>query len=401
MAIYDLFISYSSKDRPWAERAYTDLLAYDRRLRIFFDRESIPAGATWRQELTNAIDNSKHLLFFWSKNADSPNASGTKEVDPEIYDFIANLKSTPQLEGSQRQVFYVPLEGEHGGGVADFQGFPALKPFYKPGENDLGISNVAIAGSVGQQEWERMIRMVGDRIIDVDSAKPVIAGIIATNSGQVPLINQIHGKKKGRGGPTLDEFLAGFDLTWDVVRDRYGQDALDWRPQGKDTILTLLEQIRIRVNATLDSADRFRWKYVDLTTAPDYMQEIKDIYEQPSIVLFDPISLYDDDLCAGVLRDLEKINYVGKEESVIVSLSPTIQNVEDLQAMYLRSRSNFLEDYLYPNIPPVTVCCARCALDVQRTSQIDPLIRNRIRYPHLLNKVKTDREAAKETTGQR
>ena len=87
MAIYDLFVSYSSKDRPWAQKLYDDLQAYDRRLQIFYDRESIPAGATWRQDLTNAIYNSKHLLFFWSKNADSPNASGTKEVDPEIADF--------------------------------------------------------------------------------------------------------------------------------------------------------------------------------------------------------------------------------------------------------------------------------------------------------------------------
>ena len=178
-------------------------------------------------------------------------------------------------------------------------------------------------------------------------------------------------EKKGRGGPTLDEFLAGFRLTWQVVRDRYGRDALDWRPQGKDTILTLLEEVRARVNARLDADDRFRWKYVDLTTTQDYTQDIKNIYEQPSVVLFDPISLYDDDLCVGVLRDLEKINYVGREEAVIISLSPNVEDVEDLQAMYLRSRSNFLEDYLYPNIPPVSIFSARCALDVQRTSQID------------------------------
>ena len=140
---------------------------------------------------------------------------------------------------------------------------------------------------------------------------------------------------------------------------------------------------------------------MDLTTTQDYTQDIKNIYEQPSVVLFDPISLYDDDLCVGVLRDLEKINYVGREEAVIISLSPNVEDVEDLQAMYLRSRSNFLEDYLYPNIPPVSIFSARCALDVQRTSQIDPLIRNRIRYPHLLQRLKAEREVAKDTTGQR
>jgi len=69
--------------------------------------------------------------------------------------------------------------------------------------------------------------------------------------------------------------------------------------------------------------------------------------------------------------------------------------------MYLRSLSSILEDYLQPRIPPGAIFSARCALDVQRTSQIDPLIRNRIRYPHLLERLRAEREAAQETTGHR
>ena len=396
MAIYDLFVSYSSKDRPWAEKLYNDLHTSYPQLRIFFDRTSIMAGDAWRQDLKNAIRNSKHLLFFWSKNADTPNASGTKEVGPELESFLAHSDSMPELEGSARKVFYIPLEGERGGGVADFQGFPAFKDHYKPQAIDLGISN--LAADPGREEWKRMVRMTGDAISVANSAKPVVAGIIATNVQELPLLDMIHGKKKKPDGPTLDQFLAGFGLTWAGVRDRYGQDALDWRPQGEDTIVTLFEEVRVRVNAKLDPADRFQWKYVDLTTAEDYAKNVRSIYEQPSVVLFDPISLYDS-ICAGALLDLE--DYVGREESVMISLSPTVQIADDLQAMYLRSLSTILEDYFQPKIPPGAVFFARCALDVQRTSQIDPLIRNRIRYPHLVQKRKAEREAAKETTGQR
>jgi hypothetical protein len=395
VAIYDLFISYSSKDRAWAEKLEADLRVTYPSLRVFFDRKSIAAGAKWRQDLDNAIYNSKHLLFFWSKNADSPNASGTKEVDPEIEGFRAHRRLTPELEGSARIIFYVPLEDERGGGVADFQGFPAFRPFYDPRAKDLGISNLDFAPARG--EWSRMLGMVGDAISAADKATPVIAGIVATNSGELPLIDLIHGRKKKPDGPTLDEFLVEFGLTWAGVCGRYGRDALDWRPDGTNTIVTLMEQIRVRVNANLAAADHFQWKHVDLTNPIGYKENIRQIYEKASVVVLDPISLYDD-ICAGVLLDLQ--DYVNREESVVIALSPNLTApaatiATDVQAMYFRSLSSLLEDYLQPKIPPGAVFYARCALDVQRTLQIDPLIRNRIRYPHLLTRRSAEREAAK------
>jgi hypothetical protein len=118
--------------------------------------------------------------------------------------------------------------------------------------------------------------------------------------------------------------------------------------------------------------------------------------------LFDPISLYDS-ICPGALLRFKA--YVRREESVMISLSPNVERAGDLHAMYLMSVSNILEDYLQPEIPPGDVFGARCALDLQRTSQIDALIRNRIRYPRLLEKREAERiaarEEAKETAGLR
>lgn len=397
MAVYDLFVSYSSKDRPWAKKVHDDLLASFPQLQIFFDRTSIMAGANWREDLKNAIRNSKHLLLLWSDNAALPNSSGTREVDPEIEGFLAHRDLTPKLEGSERSVFYVPLQGERGGGITAMQGFPDFKDLYKPQAADLGINS--LEADPGKGHWARMIRMVGDAISHTDGTEPVFAGIIATNAGELKYIDDIHAKRKKPDGPTLDQFLAGFGLTWQTVRGRYGLDALDWRPQDTDTIVTMLEEVRVRVNAKLNNAaDRFHWQYVDLTSEQGYAGNIKNICEKPSVVLFDPISLYDS-ICAGVLLDLGE--YVRQDKSVVISLSPTVKSADDLPALYLRSVSNFLDDYLHPFIPPGAVFSARCALDLERTSQIDPLVRNRIRYPHLEEKRKADREAAKETAGLR
>jgi hypothetical protein len=396
VAIYDLFVSYSSRDRAWAEKLYHDIRVSFPQLRIFYDRDSIPAGAGWRQALLNAIGNSKHLLFFWSKNADTPNAAGVKEVDPEIERFLAHRDLTPQLEGSDRTIFYVPLEGARGGGVADSQGFPAFQAFYSPQAADLGTSS--LASGDGLREWNRMIVKVGDAVADSSKDEKVIAGVVATNVDLLQVIDLRHDKRKKPDGPTLDQFLACFGLTWADVRTRYGRDALDWCPRDEDTIVTLLEDIRVRVNAGLDPDDRFQWTYVDLTDPANYRKNVRRVYEQPSVVVIDPVSLFDD-YCAGVLRDLE--DYVVKEESVIVSLSPSVLSADDVQAMYFKSVVGILDDYLQPKIPPGAIFAARCALDVRRTSQIDPLIRNRLRYPHVLARVKAARETAKESTGQR
>src|SRR3954454_4480312 len=127
MPIFDLFISYKSEDRPWAKKAYEDLRARYPALQIFWDRESIPAGEAWRNELNSALRSTKHLMVFWSDYANT-----SQEIGPEIEKFNAYSDLTPQLEGSDRKGFYVPLQGHRGGGIDDYQGFPDFKTIYQP-----------------------------------------------------------------------------------------------------------------------------------------------------------------------------------------------------------------------------------------------------------------------------
>jgi hypothetical protein len=391
--IYDLFISYSSKDRPWAARFHDDLAASFPQLRIFYDRNSIPAGYEYRPELQNAVRNSKHLIVFWSKNADTPNSSGVKEVDREISDFIAHSALIPELEDSRRKLFYVPLDADLGGGIAGYQGFPDFKSVYDRSAADLGLSGIT---SDPGGDWKRMIREVGSAIQDSSKAKLVIAGIIATNETELVLFDSIHSMKKVPEAPSLADFLAGFGLTWKGVRTRYGKDALDWRPEGTNTVVTLLEEVRVRVNAKLtDPADRFQWKYADLTKEDSFSANIKSLFENPSVVIFDPVSLYGWKCpnVLGLLRD-----YVIREDSVIIALSPNVQPAAYLAGDYLAAMSNVLEDFFQPKIPPGEIFAAGCALDVQRTTQIDPLIRHRIRYPLVVQQREARREAAKGTT---
>jgi hypothetical protein len=67
--MFDLFISYSSHDRPWAARLYADLRERFPTLRIFWDRDpvAIPPAEGWAQRLKDSARTSTHLAVLWSE----------------------------------------------------------------------------------------------------------------------------------------------------------------------------------------------------------------------------------------------------------------------------------------------------------------------------------------------
>src|SRR5262245_43150567 len=64
---YEVFISYSSKDRPWAKKLAGDLEG--RGLTVFYDQSALQDGEAWRAQLDEEIRACKQLVCLWSKNA--------------------------------------------------------------------------------------------------------------------------------------------------------------------------------------------------------------------------------------------------------------------------------------------------------------------------------------------
>jgi TIR domain len=62
--MYDIFISYTGAERPFAQLLDRDLKR--RTYHVFFDRANLRAGESWDNQLTNAIEDSRHLVFFWA-----------------------------------------------------------------------------------------------------------------------------------------------------------------------------------------------------------------------------------------------------------------------------------------------------------------------------------------------
>ena len=311
-------------------------------------------------------------------------------MTPEIATFEAEVRRAPRLGLSERREFYIPLQGAPGGGLQNIQGFPALAPFYDPNVANRGVSSLDTEPA--RSEWKRAIRMMGDAISNSDAAQPVIAAIVTTNQTRAPLLDQIRGLAQSPTGPTLDEFLAGYGLTWSGVSSRYGANALEWHPfGGTDTIVDLLEDLRIQANSRLDPNYWFRWEYVDLSD-PNSVGRIKELNQRPSLVVVDPISLFEP-LTANVFRALA--DYLREEHSVMASLSPVGQTGVDWFSRAIRAQSvPLLEEYFEPRIPPLSAF-AKCAFNVQRILEIERLIRGRIGSLQMAQK----ESEARHTTG--
>ena len=56
---YDIFISYSSQDKAWADKLDAELRK--RNLTPFLDRKRLTSGDEWQDQLKDALNSSKHM----------------------------------------------------------------------------------------------------------------------------------------------------------------------------------------------------------------------------------------------------------------------------------------------------------------------------------------------------
>ena len=100
---YDVFISYSEEDKPWAIKFRRSL--ENRGFAVFADFERFASGESWNQNMRNELQASLHILSLWSKNA---KASHLMALEMEYFAFEV---SRPGRSAGRDRLLVVDLDG--------------------------------------------------------------------------------------------------------------------------------------------------------------------------------------------------------------------------------------------------------------------------------------------------
>lgn len=380
----DLFISYSSHDRPWADRLYAELRTSYPTLDIFLDHKSIPPGADWRSVLVNTARSTQNLVALWSEKAKQSN-----EVGPEIEAFEQNAAIAPVVNGLSRRIFYVPLEGDYGPMTAK-QSFVKFKDrsLYDSAAQDRGTSHLDTAAI--RPVLNECIRWIGD---NVARQSPVTLAILAMNASIINLLDPFENIQTLPGHPTLAGVLGGLGLSLPAVKQRYGSSGFEWRPFGTtQTVIDVMEEARREINPSLDAEFRFQWKELDLYGETSKAGRVEPVVQTlvssgPSVLVVDPISLHN-----IVIKSLFDTlgDYFNRQEAIVISLAPhESPGLGSLLLSISEKGSPILKPYFNPFVP-ATGTFAGCGLNLGHKMELTRLVRYGLGLHHLKQKRKEE-----------
>jgi hypothetical protein len=387
----DLFLSYTSHDRRWAERLFDDLKVRFPTITVFWDqdRASLPQGAPYRPALIDAAKNSTHFVVLWSQKAKDSN-----EVGPEIQAFDQNRDDHPEIKDAKRRLFYVPLDAGDYGYLKDLQGSVAIRDskIYDPGVDDRGVSKLNDPAHLSR--WVAIVDAIGMSAEESQTTQPVTLAVFAITSKMTNML-ALFLDERTVPGPTLNELLKASNLSIDTVRQRYHENALNWQPfrteqPGTDrTIVELMQDLQVEVNANLNLQPeyKFHWKTCDLlaevsSTADDKgLQRVLDrrLGSGPALLVIDLITLYHP---AGAKVFSLLADYAKKEQTVFISLAPTEYPAAPVLYQSVRSVGrSVLKDYFLPHIPAAGTF-SPCGLNVPHALEIERLVRGSLGVFH-------------------
>ena len=275
---YDVFISYSSADRVWAERLSQDLTS--KQLRIFRDTERLQGGERWAPQLIAALKASRHLLVLWSEEAKASNW-----VQQELNRFRQMVDPDALGLLSGRRIFAVLMD-EAADPASDIHSYREIRNGqFNPGAPED-------AGDV----WQRLVAKIDTEIRGDDGALRIPLLVITSTQDRMDALDAA--KIPAAGGPSLEDLIAQLGIgSTAELRTSYGASRLEWRPFGStSSVERILEDLKDQLNDEIAPA-RFRWDYIDddfWTDQAAAERVTKRLRSGPAVIVVDPLSFYDE-----------------------------------------------------------------------------------------------------------
>lgn len=364
---YDVFISYSSADRPWALKLFTDLSA--RNIKVFFDQNRLDVGRPWEPQLAKAVQSSQHLIVLWSNNAD---ASQWVRRELGIFETL-NDPALSQGTGVSRRYAFLLLEGENRA-YSTAQAINLLKDAnaYQPAQTDKGAS------AVNAGAWQDVISKIDRFITDDQPYVPVPLAVLSMTRADLEGLDPTESVKLG---PTMNSLLTELGMgTREDLLQYYGAKRTDWRPFQQDkNVQEILDDLLAEINRAIPEPQlRFRWEPIleDFWTGSFNAVRVErdKLLSRLSVIVIDPLSLYDE----RVFNRLTLLSDCFKSDhAVIMVLTPfsTPKLIVDLSTLVEQRGSPLFDSYWDPPVHQVTTS-AQLGVNLGFTRDVRRLLRS-------------------------
>ena len=332
---YDVFVSYSQNDQPWARKLYEDLTVH--RIKVFFDKDRLDAGRPWDDQLRNALNASRSLIVVWT------------DEHAGRSDWVARERAAfwllPDL-GQKRLFISLNL---HGRPQADarLQGIEDLSA--------AGVDWTSIA-TLDPTIWARALDGILRTLSGSVVAMPVVA-LTVTRSEMSSLVD--------KDWRDIEDQLG---LTKAQVLPMYGDDRNDWKPLGgSDSIQTLLTRLEQRINGQIKGpAARYFWElapdtfWADAELAASFAARMSSP-DAPSLLIIDPIAIRNRDVLDRLYLFQDA---VARNHTAILVLAPFVMPSASqmLRRWLLTNARPYFSPIFLPGIPPKTLIEAYCGL---------------------------------------
>jgi hypothetical protein len=244
------------------------------------------------------------LVVLWS-----PQAQQSDWVKQEIYRFAEFHEAVRPIES---RLIAVLLEGDS----QAINAYQAISDLKDAGDYRAGAANV------DPNRWQRAVQKVRDAIQNAEPGMGVPLAILTITKAQLARIAP--DDKPDLGVPTLNELLSRVGIaSQEDLAKRYGESRNNWKPfGGQEDIWTILSRLKDRIN--LRFAPGVHWRPIgerfwsaDIHAVEEEARKL--VSESLSVIVLDPVGLYDQDL-RNRFRRLDQA--VHNEHTLVLSLSP-------------------------------------------------------------------------------
>jgi hypothetical protein len=374
---YDVFISYSSADRPWADKLFDSLS--QKGIRVFLDQKRLDMGKAWEPALAQAVQSSQHMIVLWTNNA---NTSSWVRRELGIFETLNDPNTKPAGVAEDRWYSFLLLEGDNPA-YTNIQGNAVLK------NADAYLKDARLKGAdvVDPSLWQATVTSIVDQLEKNDDATPIPLAVLAMTKDNLKSLDPTRAPVQGL--PSLNSLLdnLGIGSRDDLLNTNlYGDLRPEWRPFGQQlTIRQILDNFIDEINVSqaqksqekkdVEGVFKFKWQPIDprFWTDNDVANtELTKLLSRFSVIVIDPLSLYDDTVYDGFVTLSPCFN---SDYANILTLTPFSlpQPFVNLRALVERRGRPFFNYYLDPPVPPVKY--ANLGINLGNESELRRLVR--------------------------